>query len=126
MPFAATTKPRIIYYEAYEISNTDSITSTTLSQIIDQQLSYIETYLPDLIALIEADLAEIVALNSTLATEQGSTNAALIKADVLEWQPGSKTSGIQSRYDFLRMRVAKALSQAIDSGVGSQGMLMRG
>lgn len=133
MPFAAGTKTKILKFNAY-IINTDSdfVTSTTLNQLIDEQMANIEENLPDLVDVIEDDLATLDTLDALLTTEQGSANATLIKADVLMWaEDKDKTSGIQQRFDSIRMRVARLLSQQITqncsvAGGFGTGSLMRG
>jgi len=46
------------------------------------QMERTEDSLPGLVPEIQADLDTLDTLDATLTTEQGSTNAALIKADV--------------------------------------------
>ena len=131
MAWQATSKTKIIKYQAYTL-NTDSITSTTLSQLIDQQMQSVEDNFPDLIPIIEADLATLDTLDSALTTEGGSTNSALIQAAELKWSDTrSKTSGISARFEEIRSRIAVLLSQsivsqpAVSGGWGS-GTLDRG
>jgi hypothetical protein len=127
MPFLPIDKTRILKYQAYSV-HSDSITSVTLSKLIDTQLDYLATHLPDLVAVVQADLATLDNLDEQMTTQQGSVNATLIQADVLRWsdtQP--KTSGISDRMETIRDRVARLLNQSIDAGVtGGQGMLLRG
>lgn len=127
MSFVPADKTRILKYQAYSI-HSDSITSVTLSDLIDVQMAYLETNLPDLVAVVQADLATLDTLDEQMTTEQGSVNATLIQADVLRWSDAkSKTVGISDRIDAIRARVARLLSQTLDVGVtGGQGMLLRG
>lgn len=129
MSFATTTKTKILKYQAY-IINADNITSSTLNQLIDQQMQSVEDSNPDLIPVIEADLTTLDSLDTLLTTEEGSANSALIQADVLRWAEGQKTSGIKTRFESIRARIARMLSQSIaaqpiSNGWGS-GTLDRG
>lgn len=130
MPWLTTSKTRIIKHQAYRI-NVAAVTAQTLNQLINQQMAEVLSGLPDLVPIIEADLATLELLDTALTVEQGSTSAGLTRADVLEWDVDKKTSGISSRYDAIRMRVANLLSQAIASestsgGAWGSGGLMRG
>lgn len=127
MPFVANDKTRILKYRAYTVRS-DEYTSVTLSTLIQQQMNDIETNLPDLVPVIQADLATLDALDASLTTEQGSTNSSLIRADVLEWEGGGrKTAGIAARFEAVRERIAQMLSQAIEGNTPrGMGTLMRG
>lgn len=121
MPWATTSLTRILKHRAYEI-NAEAVTSLALKTLIQGQMDNVEVNLPELIPEIEADLATLETLDTSLTTEQGSTGNALIQADVLRWAEGKKTAGIETRYEALRIRVARLLSQAlVDSGGLSGG-----
>ena len=123
MSFLPTDKTRIIKYRAYNLPSEESlVTVSNLSDWIDGLLANLEANLPDLIAAIQADLDSLDALDLTLNTEQGSTASGLIRADVLEWEPGgAKTRGIEVRFESIRGRIAAILSQTI-SGRQAGGM----
>lgn len=125
MPWADTSLGLILKHKAYQVT-AGNMTTLNLITLIQQQMSKVEANTPFLIATIESDLATLETLDTALTTEKGSTNAALIQADVLRWQAGSKTAGISGRYEEIRQRVARLLSQAIDDGMSGMGMLCRG
>lgn len=125
MAFVANDKTRVLKYQAYEVRS-DAYTSATLSQMIDEQMASIEADLPDLVAVIQADLDTLDTLDASLTTEQGSTNAGLVRADVLEWDVSRKTSGISSEFERIRRRIAQMLSQQIGRSPSGMGSLMRG
>lgn len=127
MPFLPTDKTRILKYQAYSIQ-VDSVTTFTLSKLLDQQMLSLETTLPDIVAIVQVDLTALDTLDALLTIEQASANVTLKRADVLEWDTTrSKVSGIVDRMESLRSRVARMLSQGLEgrSG-GGQGMLLRG
>lgn len=128
MPFLPTSKGLIIRHGAYTIV-ADELTSSTLGGLIDEQMQDVEANYPYLIPMIESDLVLLNQLDDLLTTEGGSTDAALVRADVLEWVPGMKTSGISNRYNEIRLRVARMLTNSIrasNGGGGGQGALLRG
>lgn len=128
MVWQANSKFLILKHRAYEI-NSQRLTSTNLSDLLDQQMAYLLDKLPDMVAIVETDLATLETLDTSLTTEQGSTNASLIRADVLEWSAGQKTSGIEKRYETVRSRIARTLSQSFGDGAiggGSWGLGMLG
>jgi hypothetical protein len=104
MTWADTTLGLILKHRAYMVFGSN-MTTLNLITLIQQQMSKVEVVTPYLIATIEADLATLETLDASLTTEKGSTNAALIQADVLRWAEGSKTAGIASRYEEIRQRV---------------------
>ena len=73
---------------------------------------------------IQADLTALDSLDATLAREQASVNAALIKADVLAWEPGARTTGLERRFMELRRRVARVLSQSYSDSSSNAGVSM--
>lgn len=131
MVWQATSKALIWKHGAYNISE-GNLTSLSLSQLLDEQMQTVLDVAPFLIPIIESDLATLETLDITLTTEKGSTSGALIKADVLAWEGGgARTTSISARYDELRDRIARMLSQAIveDSSSGGgwgMGVLQKG
>ncbi|MGA0200575.1 MAG: hypothetical protein ACO3NK_15935, partial [Prochlorotrichaceae cyanobacterium] len=59
-------------------------------EFVRAQMVRTETELPGLVPEIQSDLDKLDTIDATLTTEQGSVNASLIKADVLEWEPGGR------------------------------------
>ena len=90
------------------------------------QMDRTEDSLPNLVPEIQADLNTLDTLDASLTTEQGSTNAALIKADVLEWEPGgARTRGLYAEAARLKTRLRSLLGLTASSG-SRMGTLMRG
>ena len=90
------------------------------------QMERTEDSLPNLVPEIQADLDTLDTLDASLTTEQGSTNAALIKADVLEWEPGgARTRGLYAEAARLKIRLRSLLGLAANGG-SKMGTLMRG
>jgi hypothetical protein len=126
MPFTDADFARILKYQAYEVQM-GTYTSVTLSQLVRQQLSSLETTLPELVPIIQDDLDTLDTLDTALVAERGSINSSLIKADVLEWEGrGQKTAGISVEFERIRRRIAQMLSQQIGGGGRGMGSLMRG
>jgi hypothetical protein len=61
------------------------------------------------IARITGLLDDYDAALLALSSATSSVNAGLIRADVLEWSPGSQTVGYQAEVDRLRAAIAAAL-----------------
>lgn len=90
------------------------------------QMERTEDSLPNLVPEIQADLNTLDTLDAALTTEQGSTNAALIKADVLEWEPGgARIRGLHAEAARLKTRLRSLLGLAANGG-SKMGTLMRG
>ncbi len=121
MAWLTTSKTKILKHRAYKITNNVQ-QGYTLSDLIDQQMDALLTDLPEMVTVVEADLATLDSLDTLLTSEQGSSNAALIKADVLEWEgSGARTLGISQRYDSLRSRIASILAQDLEVSGNSAG-----
>jgi len=60
----------------------------------------------DVITEIQACLDELDAIRESLKSERSSTDAALIRVDVLEWSPGSRTSGMEAERRELQNQLA--------------------
>ncbi len=131
MPWLSTSKALIWKHKAYNIG-VENLTTLSLSQLLDQQMDNVNDNAPFLIPIIEADLATLETLDVTLTTEKGSTSGALIRADVLEWSDKApRTASVDVRYNEIRDRIARMLSQAIaddgcNAGGWGMGTLMRG
>jgi hypothetical protein len=59
-------------------------------------------------------LEKLDELEEAIATEQSSTSFALTKADVVEWAPGQRTSGMEQ----LKLAKAYELAQYMDIPIG--------
>lgn len=98
-------------------------------EFVRAQMVRTETELPGLVPEIQSDLDKLDTIDATLTTEQGSVNASLIKADVLEWEPGGRrVAGFTAEMSRLKNRIRTLLG--IDSltsgGRSGMGILMRG
>ena len=98
-------------------------------EFVRAQMVRTETELPGLVPEIQADLDKLDTIDATLTTEQGSVNASLIKADVLEWESGGRrVAGFTAEMSRLKNRIRTLLG--IDSptagGRSGMGILMRG
>ena len=86
------------------------------------QMERTEDSLPGLVPEIQADLDTLDTLDATLTTEQGATNAALIKADVLEWEPGGRrTQGLATESARIKQRLRNLLGLGSGTGGSSRG-----
>lgn len=111
MPWTSNDKSRIIEYQAYSlehqtvfnVSDRNNFVQAILDAMTDEAL----------ITVVQGKLTEMDTLDAALATELGSANYALIKADVLEWQPGNRTEGIKERFNDLRKEIAFILSKRL-------------
>ena len=98
-------------------------------EFVRAQMVRTETELPGLVPEIQADLDKLDTIDAALTTEQGSVNAALIKADVLEWEPGGRrTTGFTSEMARIknRIRALLGISGPTTGGRSGMGILMRG
>lgn len=66
------------------------------------------------VSLIEGYLAQYEAAQTAVHAE--SANAGLIRADVLEWQPGARVAGHQQEMQRLRRLIADALAIKLPTG----------
>lgn len=133
MALTAADLTRIFKYRAFILGSQagGALTFNTVLTLLQQQLDNVnatDTALGTTFAdEIQLDLDTLDTLDALLTTEQGNAAGALIKADVLEWQPGAKTTTIERRYMTLRQRVARVLSQSYeDSGSGGVSLAYRG
>ncbi|MHC5825218.1 MAG: hypothetical protein ACYT04_57565, partial [Nostoc sp.] len=71
-------------------------------------------------------MADFALIERAIATERSSVNSSLIRADVLEWQPGSRSSGMLIQRDDLieKLRYQLGLPPSPDP-IGGSGMLLR-
>lgn len=102
MPFAADTSIKIMMI--LELPITVSAYVERVNQALqDAQLHVGEAA----VALIEGYVAQYQAAQTKLSSE--SANAALIRADVLEWAAGQRNVGYQQEMSRLRGLIAKTL-----------------
>lgn len=102
MPFAEDTKVRVMM--ALELP----LNIPAYVQYVQEALTSVETYGGDVaVTKIEALLTQFEAAQTGLNAE--SANAGLIRADVLEWQPGGKSGGYQKEMSRLRTTIASVL-----------------
>jgi hypothetical protein len=93
MPFISSDKFRIIkHLPGVTLAQAESL----LSAITDE----------DVIAEIVTCLDDLDAIREALKSERSSVDAALIKVDVLEWSPGSRTSGMEAERRELQNQLA--------------------
>jgi|AntDeeMinimDraft_6_1070357.scaffolds.fasta_scaffold01906_4 hypothetical protein len=119
MPWIANDRVRIIRYEAYSLGTVSEITTSDLYRLVQDQLNDITD--EGIIVSIQTDLTELDRLDLAIGAEQGSSNAALIKAGSLEWESASaRQQGFMRRFGQLRNRVARLLSRSF-GGVSNTG-----
>lgn len=72
-------------------------------------------------------LTDFQNIERAMVLERSSVNAALKRADVLEWETGSRTSGMLTGRDDLieKLRYQLGLPPSPDSMGGGGGMLLR-
>ena len=101
MPFAATTRDRVM--GCLELPVT-----IYYCQNVQDALNHAEAYGGEpAVTRIEGYLTQYEAQETALS--EGTENAGLVKADVLEWALGGKTAGIKSEMQRLRQAVARSL-----------------
>ncbi|WP_414755571.1 hypothetical protein [Anabaena sp. CCY 9910] len=91
-----------------------------------QRLDAIELESEYLVTQFSQILSNLQTVETAILDERSSVNSALIKADVLEWDTRSRTSGmIASRDDLIeKLRYQLKLPPSPDS-MGGGGMLLR-
>lgn len=110
MSFAADTRLRIMM--ALELP----ITVPAYVEQVNRALLDAEVYGGEVaVTQIEGYLTQFEAAQASLSSD--SANAALVRADVLEWAPGQRNSGYQKEVQRLRNLLAKVL--LLDSLVDS-------
>ncbi|MCC5640628.1 hypothetical protein LC593_33315 [Nostoc sp. CHAB 5844] len=72
-------------------------------------------------------MTDFETVERAIINERSSPNSALKKADVLEWETGSRTSGMMAQRDDLieKLRYQLGLPPSPDPTGGSGGMLLR-
>lgn len=90
------------------------------------RLDAIEAESEILVTQFQAILVNLQTIETAIISERSSTNSSLIRADVLEWQPGSRTSGMTDQRDDLieKLRYRLNLPPSPDP-IGGGGMLLR-
>lgn len=102
MPFAADTRIRIMM--ALELP----ITVPAYAESVNRALIDAEAYGGEAtVGLIEGYLTQFETAQANL--NSGSANAALVRADLLEWVPGQRNAGYQQEMRRLRNLIAKVL-----------------
>ena len=102
MPFAEDTKVRVMMALKLPLNVPSYV------QHVQEALTSVETYGGDIaVTKIEALLTQYETAQTKLNAESG--DGSLIRADVVEWQPGGKTSGDRSEMQRLRTTNAKVL-----------------
>lgn len=91
-----------------------------------QRLDNIEAESEFLVSQVMQIMTSFETVERAIINEQSSPNAALKKADVLEWE-GSRTSGMFAQRDDLieKLRYQLGLPPSPDPSGGSGGMLLR-
>ncbi|MHC5779684.1 hypothetical protein [Nostoc sp.] len=71
-------------------------------------------------------MTDFLLVERAIASERSSVNSSLIRADVLEWQPGSRSTGMLIQRDDLieKLRYQLSLPPSPDP-IGGSGMLLR-
>ena len=87
---------------------------------------------PDSIATVQDILGQLDEVQETLTATLTDTSYAMIKADVVEWEPGGKRAeGMQSQLDTLTVWLATTMNLEVYTGPGtssgssSDGILLR-
>jgi hypothetical protein len=91
-----------------------------------QRLDKIEQKSEFLVNQVLQIMADFLMVERAIVTERSSINSALIKADVLEWDVRSRSTGMFTQRDDLieRLRYQLGLPPSPDS-MGGGGMLLR-
>lgn len=102
MPWASDTKAKICI--ALELP----VTVPSYLQEVDRAMTDALAYGSEtVVTQIEGYLTQYFAAQTSLNSEAG--NAGLIRADVLEWQPNTRSAGYKQEMGRLRMSIAKIL-----------------
>jgi hypothetical protein len=99
MSFASTDYLRVLNHLSLAIAAADLVKTQLTASEADSGLEQ----------AIKDTLDELDTLRSTLSTERSSANAALIRADVLEWQSGQRTEGMEQERLELQLQLANLL-----------------
>ncbi len=131
MPLGAADKTRIYKYRAFNLGTQagGALTYNEVLELIQQQMddiNAIDTEQGTTFATeIQADLDQLDTMDAALTAAQGSENANLIQADVLQWLPGGKVSGYKSEMARLTKRIARVLAQSYED-IDNASILGRG
>ncbi|MEH2393881.1 MAG: hypothetical protein V7K21_20180 [Nostoc sp.] len=91
-----------------------------------QRLDKIEQKSEFLVNQVLQIMADFLSVERAIVSERSSVNSALKRADVLEWDTGSRSAGMFSQRDDLieKLRYQLSLPPSPDS-MGGGGMLLR-
>lgn len=64
---------------------------------------------PEVEAEVTEVLEKLATLEANLYTEQSSPNSAMIRADVIEWQPGQRSKGLNTSLSSYKQRLANLI-----------------
>lgn len=90
-----------------------------------ERLDNIETESEILVTQFQAILTNLTTIETAIISERSSPNGALIRADVLEWQPGSRTSGMTTQRDDLIEKLRMRLGLPPTASDWGGGVLLR-
>ena len=96
MAFSSDFYLKVLQHLRLKISDADTIKAA---------LAEAETDL-DLEAAVTTTVADLDTVCQALINEQSSPNSALIRADVLEWSEGERSTGMMSRKRDLQQQLA--------------------
>jgi len=72
-------------------------------------MSNLETNSPEAVPAVQDLLAQLAEVNTAIATEQSSVNNSLIRADVLEWEEGGRSTGMTNQESRLQQQLYNLL-----------------
>lgn len=77
--------------------------------ILDISMTRIQEVSEDAIATIQELLDEHESLKALVSQTLGDSSYALVRADVLEWEAGQRSSGMEIRIQQIKQEIASAL-----------------
>jgi hypothetical protein len=100
MPFPENTYLKVIKYLNMSIKDAETVHAALAEAEADENI------------LLEVNelLAELTIAETKLKAELGSTNHALIQADVVKWEAGARAKGLHLNYANLRQQLANLLN----------------
>jgi hypothetical protein len=100
MPFAENTYLKVLKYLNMPIKYAETVHAVLAEAEADENV----------LQEVNDLLAELAIAEAKLKAELGSTNHALIQADVVKWEAGTRSKGLHLNYANLRQQLANLLN----------------
>jgi hypothetical protein len=100
MPFAENTYLKVIKYLNMPIKHAETVHAALIETEVDENV----------VSEVNDLLAELAIAEAKLKAELSSTNHALIQADVVKWEAGTRAKGLHVNYANLRQQLANLLN----------------